>query len=659
MGILGLTTFINNNPQLTDEFRLCDTKVVIDGNSLYHFLYYKNKLDLLYGGDYDQYALKIREFFSLLHSCNIKPYVVFDGGNEPNDKKFQTLLNRIERRLEMAIQLTIQQRDYCRVMPIMARDTFNAVLLEIKIPFVVCDFEADKEIAKLANQFNCPVLSDDSDFYIFTLTSGFVRFDSLDFTLQGNRMANGGLKNIPARRYHVDNFVKFFPSLGKGVFPLLAALLGNDYADKTVFKSFCFSIRSFEGSRTQFRDPTDDKRILKIVLWLQSLKTYKEGIEKIMSQSQNKDAISLAIKITEEAFMLNATDTEFSLSSYFMEKGNTASNPIRGQYGSMIPAWYVCQHRQGIIPPTCMDIITLHRQLLIPQIEDPKSLLSSYQCSENIRKHMYGILLSEEFDKVQSNEGVVSNRKCVVEEFDRIGHVFGRKSVHPLISLAENGELPKLTEIPDLSATERENLLRMVMNIPSFSIGHMTKDLELVLGIALYWIKESKPQVTIFHLQTVLVCLIMLKAKWVLFHNGTSGCEKNLIESAVLSMGIRNVKMVSSRFQSFIAWPRHNKKHPVECDLIHGFAQFQTCIKAAMHFNYLLMCPFPSPCIPQIFSGTFMHSFCIELQRQKSPDIFISELLLKDSSLWHVYKSLYDVVIKALGPVASNYFRHR
>lgn len=61
MGILGLTTFINGNPQLTDEFRLYATKVVIDG--LYHFLYYKNKLDLLHGGDYDRYALKIREFF--------------------------------------------------------------------------------------------------------------------------------------------------------------------------------------------------------------------------------------------------------------------------------------------------------------------------------------------------------------------------------------------------------------------------------------------------------------------------------------------------------------------------------------------------------------------------------------------------------------------
>lgn len=657
MGILGLTTFINNNPQITEGFSLHSTKVVIDGNSLYHFLYNKDKLDFLHGGDYDQYADKIREFFSLLQSCNIQPYVVFDGGNEPNDKKIKTVLSRIERRLQMAIQLTKQQHDYCRVMPIMSRDTFIAVLSEITIPFVVCDFEADKEIAKLANHLDSPVLSDDSDFYILPLTSGFIRLESLNLTVQEIRVGNDTLKHcLSARRYLVDRFVKIFPSLGKDVFPLLAALLGNDYVDKTVFKSFCFSIRSI-GGETQFTDPTEGKKILKIILWLQSLKSYREGIEKIVSKSKDKDAVSLAIKITEEAFTLNATETEFSLSSYFMEKGSTVSNPIQGHYGSMIPTWYVSQHREGIIPPTCIDIITLHRKLLIPQVEDPKSSGSSYQCSESIRKYMYGVLLSEDIDDVQQNEGVASNRKCVVEEFDRNAHVIIVKPVYPLIRLAEYGKLPRLSEIPNLSTCEKENILRLVINMPSFSIDHMTKDLELVLGIVVFWIKEAKPQITIFHLQSVLVCLIMLKVKWVLSKHYAPGGEKNLIEIAVLGMDTKYREEVRFRLNSFNTGPKHNKRNPVECDLIHGFAQLQTCIMATMHFNYLLMCPFPSPCIPHIFSGTFLYSFCIALQNQRSPHVFIHELLSKDSILSRVYQCLYDAVIKGLSPGASKYFR--
>lgn len=657
MGILGLTTFIKNNPQITEEFSLHSTRVVIDGNSLYHFLFNKDKLDFLHGGDYDQYANKIREFFSLLQSCNIQPYVVFDGGNEPNEKKFQTVLSRIERRLEMAIQLTKQQHDYCRVMPIMSRDTFIAVLSEITIPFVVCDFEADKEIAKLANHLDSPVLSDDSDFYILPLSSGFIRFESLNLTVQGIRVENGTLKHcLSARRYRVDRFVKVFPSLGKDVFPLLAALLGNDYVDKTVFKSFCFSIRSI-GGETQFTDPTEEKKILKIILWLQSLKSYREGIEKIVSRSKDKDAVSLAIQITEEAFTLNATETEFSLRSYFMEKGSTVSNPIQGRYGSMIPTWYVSQHRKGIIPPTCIDVITLHRKLLIPQVEDPKSSVSSYQCSESIRKYMYGILLSEGVDEVQQNEGVTSKRKWVVEEFDRNAHVIMVKRVDSLVTLAEYGKLPKLSEIPDLSTCEKENILRLVINMPSFSIDDMTKDLELVLGIVVFWIKKAKPQITVFHLQSVLVCLIMLNVKWVLSKHYATGCEKNLIETAVLGMDTKCREEVSAKLDLFNIGPKHNKKNPVECDLIHGFAQLQTCIMATMHFNYLLMCPFPSPFIPHVFSGTFLYSFCIALQNQRYPDVFIHELLSKDSRLSCVYRCLYDAVNKALSPGASKYFR--
>lgn len=158
---------MKSNPQLKKKIRLHDTEVVIDGNSLYHFIFYCNQLDFIHGGDYDQFADKIIKFFKLLHCCNIQPYIVFDGGNDANDMKFQTNRKRMKERLEMAMQLAKGYKGNCKVMPIMAFDTFKAVLKEIKIPFAVCDFEADKEIAKLANKLNCPVLSNDSDFIYF------------------------------------------------------------------------------------------------------------------------------------------------------------------------------------------------------------------------------------------------------------------------------------------------------------------------------------------------------------------------------------------------------------------------------------------------------------------------------------------------------------
>lgn len=68
-------------------------------------------------------------------------------------------------------------------MLILVYDIFRVVLLEIKVSFVVCDFEVDKEIGILVNQFDCLVLSYDSDFYILFLSVGFIFFDSVNFIL--------------------------------------------------------------------------------------------------------------------------------------------------------------------------------------------------------------------------------------------------------------------------------------------------------------------------------------------------------------------------------------------------------------------------------------------------------------------------------------------
>lgn len=481
MGILGLTTFMKNNSQLTKEYMLHSTKVVIDGNSLYHFIFYMNdnQLDFYHGGDYDEFAIKVSNFFQLLQSCDIQPYVVFDGGSAPNDMKFETIRGRMKQRLENA-------------MPILAFDTFRAVLKELNILFAVCDFEADKEIAILANMMNCPVLSNDSDFFILPLTSGFISFENVEFNSQEiENEINGLVRFLPARLYHIDNFVQCFPSLGSEVLPLLAALLGNDYIAEDVFQSFHVSIQSYR-CETQFWKSSDNKRTLKVVIWLQELKSYSEGINKIMSKakSKNKKTISSAIKKTKEAFQTNASDTESYLYSYFMGKGDLSGHSIRGHNGSTIPRWYVCHHRKGCISPSCLDIVTFHRKFLIPQVEDPKSPATTYQCSLNLRRFLYGILLSEDNAGFDMKNGLTSNRKCAVGEFDRKGYIIHSKPIYPVELETYFGKLPSLSEIPDLLPSKRENLIRMILNIPPFGINHMTKDLELILGIVLFFDKE-------------------------------------------------------------------------------------------------------------------------------------------------------------------------
>lgn len=142
----------------------------------------------------------------------------------------------------------------------------------------------------------------------------------------------------------------------------------------------------------------------------------------------------------------------------------------------------------------------------------------------------------------------------------------------------------------------------------------------------------------------------MLKVKWVLLQGGNTGSEKKLIETAVLDMTDRGLEEVSANLLTYDTKLEHSVNHPVKSELIHGFAQLQTCIMATMHLNSLLLHPFPSPCIPHIFSGTFLYNFCLELREQKDPDVFIHELLVKGSELTESYQCLFDAVMESIDP---------
>lgn len=126
--------------------------------------------------------------------------------------------------------------------------------------------------------------------------------------------------------------------------------------------------------------------------------------------------------------------------------------------------------------------------------------------------------------------------KCAVEEFDRRGYIIISQVINPVKLENYSCKLIKLSDIPDLSQNVKKNLLRMILNIPCFNIDHKTTDLELILGIVIFWIKNSQRKVTISHLQSYLVCLINAKLKWALIYPGSTGCEKNLIEAAVLGI---------------------------------------------------------------------------------------------------------------------------
>ena len=148
MGIRGQTEYVDKLPfgegKVWESYNLRDTKLVIDGCGLYYHIHRrreeKKKINVKFGGQYDQLQNKIQDFFSKLQSNNVAPYVVFDGIMARNQKKFDTFWKRNTERIKKMNNLwKLREPRYEVVLPRLTRLAIVEVLQEMKVPYAVAD----------------------------------------------------------------------------------------------------------------------------------------------------------------------------------------------------------------------------------------------------------------------------------------------------------------------------------------------------------------------------------------------------------------------------------------------------------------------------------------------------------------------------------------
>ncbi|XP_043330354.1 protein asteroid homolog 1 isoform X6 [Cervus canadensis] len=244
MGIRGLMSFVEDHSnEFFTDVKLRDTKIIIDGYALFHRLYFNSNLELRYGGDYDSFTDVVQKFFESLFACKICPYVVLDGGCDISDKKLNTLKDRAREKIQMAHSLSVGGGGY--VCPLLIREVFIQVLIKLQVCFVQCFSEADRDIMTLANHWNCPVLSSDSDFCIFDLKSGFCPLNGFQWrnmnTIKGTQDCY-----IPAKCFFLDALCCHFGNMNKTLLPLFAVLCGNDHVNLPVMETFLSKVENMQ-----------------------------------------------------------------------------------------------------------------------------------------------------------------------------------------------------------------------------------------------------------------------------------------------------------------------------------------------------------------------------------------------------------------------------
>ncbi|XP_071250987.1 single-strand DNA endonuclease ASTE1-like [Salvelinus alpinus] len=457
MGVKGLTRFIKDHGNILTDYQFRNSKVVIDGTNLYHSLYFTSGVDQQHGGDYDHFQDQVCKFFKALRDCGIEPYVVIKGGSNYTDEKFFTLKHQVEPKIKNAKALAESKIKNAKalakksgMLATFVKNVFIQVLSSLNVPFTQCICEAKQGIAFLAQKWDCPVLSDDSDFYIFDLKAGCLPISH--FLWKETSVSH---QYIQCMRYTTTRFSETF-NINKQLLPVFAVMVGNGNVNLGITWED-IKDKPHLGSRVRnaaARFPT----FYCILEWLASFQEQRAALELMPSLGVNAQGVVDISKGIKEY------DIPETLPSYLEGFFNNdvapgldcLPTPLR-----VLPDWTLLLLMKGKLPSLIVNVLLHKRVIQSAQVEN-HALVSGSTTSRPIRQVLYGLLLLgrppvEEDDRKGKKRrsdgreaGPSSQRPLVVhvEEYDREGTELTHKRVKAILpSAAQLLQLNKLDQV--------------------------------------------------------------------------------------------------------------------------------------------------------------------------------------------------------------------
>ncbi|XP_036414367.1 protein asteroid homolog 1-like [Colossoma macropomum] len=558
MGVQGLKTYMEGNSDVLKRRNFRNSKLVIDGSNLYYSLYFQSHLDQAHGGEYEGFEKVVSRFFANLRICTIKPYVVLDGGDDISDKKFDTLKKRAEDRIKRADALSKGRRG--EALPILIKNVFKQVLRKLKVPLIQCVAEADWEVAALANEWNCPVLSNDSDFYIFDIKGGFLPL--FDFHWRKvTSIRQSDKKYIPASWYSVSNLCSTLNCMNKQLLPIFATILGNDYAhlDKTLFPNWTkFSLT-----------PGGNRNIDGLLRWLSRHKCPKDAIKALRSTITNPRDSAMVLKVLKQGLQEYRL-TPSSIAQFF-ERGEPQSKLPRPLQS--LPEWFLKALGEGKLNSILLDVLTLHRVTLNFSVQD-FSLCSNNLTSRPIRQVIYGLML----------QAATEEERYEVEEYDRQGLTLTSSTVP---AIPTDLQLDTLWETPQ--NRRLEVFLDALCVSQAFDELLVPANLQLAMYVTCYWLKHAEPEPKPEFLWALLVGLVY------------GELSRDPLTEKELPKRLRNLKS-------------RKEETPLDLEAAHAYSQWQGSLRDSICLNQLLNNPVPEPEYARLYSGLFVHHVASKYQ---------------------------------------------
>ncbi|XP_076383295.1 single-strand DNA endonuclease protein asteroid [Megalopta genalis] len=707
MGIKGLTTYINNqSDRYLKYYELHDTYLVIDGNSVGCYLYKLcTRTNCAFGGDYDNYAECVSDFFDDLLKCNITPLVLLDGGCE--NKKLKTCIRRRKEMVHTASNFSPMTQKRMKYFPLFNKQVFKDVLREKNIRHAQCLLEADNSIASVAKILDCPVLSYDSDFYIYGTM--YIPFDTLHPYTVKSSTGQGYMKRC--KMYKVEYLLNSFSGLNQSMLPLAAILLGNDYVKSSIFKNFFKHLGMQKGGKKRYNRKhfliqatltwlskhTLDKAVINILCRLP--KPVRQRILNIIETNVNvytnaSAGILVPLGFSPEyaaqvvTHSVNITftfDEDINNLQYIEETCNGEEDETsegEEQEDELeilntlnisdsifhLPDWFVNEFLTARYPSYFIDLL-LRRLYICPQQIENYNYPSSNIISVEIIRMIFTILTSG-----------LSKGRNVMHYMIRCSNktlaCYQLEGLDTLFSCAR----PNLSSLRKLPLLIRKEILNYTLGVKTNEcINGFIPEWMLYIACIKYWIEhEQQCRLHKYYVYSLLVCLLfnIIDSKIGRFRN--INYFNNKYGSSIENIRKRrkennynpHYSMDVTMFEAcgdinsddclliapfFISHFEMDKKlylndKKFNRTIIHAFAQFQSCLLQAMNLNALLDYPYTHIKIANLYNGTLLYNLSNNFKTRHDIDGYINIILQKSPSLLRLFHVLLSR-IKSLLPV--------
>ncbi|GIY34573.1 protein asteroid 1 [Caerostris extrusa] len=316
--------------------------------------------------------------------------------------------------------------------------------------------------------------------------------------------------------------------------------------------------------------------------------------------------------------------------------------------GQTLPVPFMSSFHVGKMPAFFLNIINLHRTFLPSQVENI-SVESSYVCSRYIRQVIYGILLQH--TAVDKN---VHDEDCLrdIEEYDRRKGFISREKVSPVFSLKNGRPLPSLEELFSMDKSCSQQLLLDILGTDLNFVSTIPGNVRLLCCSIIYWLNNCNPAPKEDFVYALILNILYFQVVFKKSVQDESGCpevenfEGLSISSLIDVVSTEDAMFAAQNIKKYLQKPSLNRGNPLILHIIHSFSQLQTCILYTLYLNSLLGFPFETPKLYETFAGFLLYNLTKDLSTRPFPDLFMSELLGRDSSLNALFNVLKNKIFE-------------